>query len=1029
MKTLLQYKKIVWVFIILLIFTGIFTYLQLPKREIPEIDVNVASVSTAYPGATPQEVERTIINPLEDELLNIQGIDEITSASTTNFGSVTATLQGGVDTNTVNAKIRQAVSDVARGFPDEVQDPTVNTDMTMSAVASYHLLADETESLYSLRDQLNNWEEQLTNINGVESILIKGMPEQQVEVSLNNEELKENQLSAFSVIQTIREEIGPAAIGSEKVDGEINQLIFNKYSDIESMNDLSVGLNPEGNPVSLSEIGTIEINNQAVQDLIAYEGKSALSITVLAEDGVNISALQEQITEKVEALGDNLPADISVDRFYTQSTVIDEVFSNLVTSFSISLIAVIIIMILGLPLSSAILVALAIPISIIIGLIPLPYVGVDLNQISIIGMIIAIGILVDDAIVVNDNIQRRFQLGDGPLEGTVKGVKEVGKSIVTSTLMIIFSFLPLTFLSGTNGAFIRALPSVLIFTVVASTIIALTLIPTVQYARKRRQKQKSKAKSGLLGKVFNGMEKGYADYILPRTTKKPWITALSGLLICVLLSLLAVRIPFEFFPAADRPEVTISVENPQGTTLEDTQSQLKEMVDYLESSDEHIRESATFAGTGLPGLFSSGLQRTGENTGQVLIRVDRDHTSASDFIQEWEEPLREEFPNAEIFLETIVSGPPPSPPVQVQIQGPEIEALMDTALQAEQQLADIEEAELATTNAEKDQPFVLFNPDRSLLAENNISIETVTSQIQLANTGIPLGTFDNGVNRLPMKVIVDDGVEEGVALNELSVINNTPGNENQPPQMISLDEVISEETTERIGVIPHLNGDRTITVEAYPEEGKEEAFTKEANKRVDEIKENLPEGYSLVESGQNDAQTEFFIEVSKLFVIVLFLIYLTIAIQFNSLLMPLLITGTVFLAITGAIIGLFVSGQPLSFLAVLGIVSLSGIVVRNSVILVEFIEQNLTHYGSTVEAVIEAGRARMRPIILTSLTSIAALSPIIYTGDVLFKPLAVSIVAGLLFSTILTLLLVPSFYLIIAKLTRKEKKQNPITEQ
>lgn len=176
-------------------------------------------------------------------------------------------------------------------------------------------------------------------------------------------------------------------------------------------------------------------------------------------------------------------------------------------------------MVLGLPISSAILVALSIPISIIIGLIPLPYVGVDLNQISIIGMIIAIGILVDDAIVVNDNIQRRFQLGDGALEGTIRGIKEVRKSIVTSTLMIIFSFFPLTFLSGSNGDFIRALPTVLIFTILASTIIALTFIPTVQYARKRRQKKQNKSKAGLLGGFFNWIERVYADSILPKTTK------------------------------------------------------------------------------------------------------------------------------------------------------------------------------------------------------------------------------------------------------------------------------------------------------------------------------------------------------------------------------------------------------------------------------------------------------------------------------------------------------------------------------
>lgn len=1023
MSKLLKFKKMVWVFIILLLFTGIFTYLQLPKREIPEINVNIAQVSTVYPGSTPEEVERAVINPLESELLDVKGITKVTSASTTGFGSLTATLDGGVNRDSVNSEIRQIVSDVSRSFPDEVQDPTVQTDLTTSSVALYHLVADEREQLDELREDIETWRNSITSLSGVDSILVKGLPERQVTVTLDNEALQENQIAPFSILSTIQKEIAPSAIGTEKNNNTIYQLTFNKYSDIEELSTLSVGNSSDGKVLTVDDVGSIELQNQPVNDIITYKGKPAISLTVFAKEGVNISSLQDALTFKVEELKSELPEGIDVDRFYTQSTIIEEVFTNLVSSLGISFLAVIVIMVLGLPLSSALLVALAIPISIIIGLIPLPYAGVDLNQISVIGMIIAIGILVDDAIVVNDNIQRRFQLGDGPLEGTVRGVKEVAKSIITSTLMIIFSFLPLTFLSGTNGDFIRALPSVLIFTIVASTIISLTLIPTVQYTRKqgRAKKSKSKTKEGLLGGVFNGLESYYADRLLPKTTKRPWVTSILGLVICLLLSTLAIRIPFEFFPSADRQEVTISVEYPQGTPIEETEQHLQSIQQFLIGKEDDITETTVYTGTGLPNIFSSALTRPGENTGQVLVRIDREITSATAFMNKWEEPLRDEFENAEIFLETIVSGPPPSPPVQVQIQGPELDPLISEANELKEQLEGLNPTEIVSLNTTT-QPFLQYNPDRDLLAENNIPIDSVTSQIQIANTGVPLGTFDNGVNRLPIKVVLDDGEENGVNLEELQVVSpSSTGAPNQPPSVFTLDEILSVEKLDKIGVIPHLDGERTITVDAYPKEGESQSFTSKTADVIDTFKDELPEGYTILESGETDAQTEFFIEVSKLFVIVLFLIYLTIAVQFNSLLMPLLITGTVFLAITGAIIGLFISGEPLSFLATLGIVSLSGIVVRNSVILIEFMEQNLNHYSSTVVAVIEAGRARIRPIVLTSLTSIAALTPIIFTGDVLFKPLAISIVSGLLFSTVLTLLLVPTFYLIIARVTGRLK--------
>ncbi|MCD5322947.1 MULTISPECIES: efflux RND transporter permease subunit [Pontibacillus] len=1020
MNWILKYRKIVWIFILLLVFTGIFTYVQLPKREIPEINVNIATISTVYPGATPKEVESTITNPFEDGVEDIAGIDSVESVSSTGFSSVTLTLTGDANRQTVFSKIRQTVSDVSRTFPDNVQDPSVQTDFRMSAVASYHLTAEDFNELYDIRGSVQSWKESLEGIAGVDQVQVKGLPEQQLLVELDSEALNDQGLSPFQITQTLSQELSPGAIGTTEENGEQYQLLLNKTEDWKELESLSVGKKRNGDPLFLSDVGSISLNLKETEDLITYKEKPSLSLTILANEGQNISALQDKITKEVNLLSDDLPSNIDVDRFYTQSTIIEEVFTSLVTSFAISVVAVLIIMLFGLPVSSAILVSISIPISVIIGLIPLPYVGVDLNQISIIGIIIAIGILVDDAIVVNDNIQRRFQLGDSAWQGTIQGVKEVRVSIITSTLMIIFSFFPLTFISGSNGDFIRALPTTLITTIIASTIMALTLIPTVQYIRrKRKDQEKPPKKVGLLGSLFNGIEDTYANRILPRVTKRPFIIGFSGLLVCVLLALLVTRIPFEFFPEADRQEVTISVTYPQETTLDNTQEQLNDMEQFIQEKSNKIDETAVFAGSGMPNLFSSGLQQSGEYTGQILVRVDKSQTSASSFINEWEQPLREEYPDAEIFLETIVSGPPPSPPVEVKIQGEEIEELLSLSNELKGKINDLDGAELVTLNMNDQQPYIEYNLDREKMADLNLSVDQISSQIQAASAGIPLTTFDNGVEKYFMKVLLDDGDEAGVNLSNLQIAAPS-ANQNGAPEIVSLDELISEEKTEQIGSIPHLDGERTLTLKAYGEEGSND-FQKDANQIVSDFEETLPNGYSFTTSGQANAQQEFFIEVSKLFVIILFLIYLVIAIQFNSLLMPLLITSTVFLAITGAIIGLFISNQPLSFLAVLGIVSLSGIVVRNSVILIEFIEQNYRASESIITAVIEAGRARIRPIILTTLTSIAALVPIIVSGDVLFRPLAVSIVAGLAFSTILTLLLLPAFYLILYRIRNGKK--------
>ncbi|WP_058308756.1 efflux RND transporter permease subunit [Gracilibacillus massiliensis] len=1025
METLLKYRKIVWIFVLLFIITGIFTYLQTPKRDIPEIEQNIASVSTVYPGANPEIVEQVITTPIEDQIIDIEGVDQVTSASTNGFSTVTITLDDTSNTDSVYSTIRQSVQDAQKNFPDEALSPDVTTDLVTSSVATYHLLSDNREQLYEIRDQIDTWKETITAISGVHSVSVKGLPDQKVVISLDEEELSEQRIQPNQVIETLQNELSPTALGTEKNEQQNILLNIESIDEISQLDTIPITTSNE-EEVELSDVASISVENESLEDMIAYQEQAALSLTIFAEDGVNITSLQSQIDEKVTELKQELPEEVSAERFYSQSTVIDEVYTNLIISFAISLFAVIVIMILGLPLSSAILVAFAIPISIIVGLIPLPYTGVDLNQISIIGIIVAIGILVDDAIVVNDNIMRRYQLGDAPLEGAKRGVKEVGVSIVTSTLLIVFSFFPLTFLSGSNGAFIRALPIALMGTIIASTLLALTVVPTVQYTRQLAIYRSKKRRIGLLTNFFRWLEDRYAKTILPATIKKPWLTVISGVIACILLLLLAIKVPFEFFPAADREEVTLSLTLDEGTPMDQTDQYLGDIEDYIINNADHINETARYTGGGLPNIFNSGLNRSGENTGQIVVRVDRDNTSASAFIDKYQKELRDQFPDGEIFLETIVSGPPPSAALELKLQGPDLDTLLENATTLKEELNALDSVEIATVNAGTSQPVKTYDIDRDFLAENNIPISQITGTLQLANSGLPLSDIEVDNQRTSMELTLNEGEQDAIDLSALTaVVTSDEG----VPEFYTYDEFISINTDEQIAAITHENGERTITISAYEAETGD--FAADTTEVIDNMRSELASlngDYALNQDGEASAETEFFVEVAKLFVVVLFLIYITLAIQFNSLLTPVLITSTVFLAVTGAIVGLFVSGQPLSFLAVLGIVSLSGIVVRNSILIIEFIEQNKEKYDNNiVEAIIAAGRARLRPIILTTLTSIAALTPIIFMGDVLFKPLAVSIVSGIIFSTILTLLLLPAFYITMDRISSKKKNKTPVT--
>ncbi|WP_257008339.1 efflux RND transporter permease subunit [Bacillus sp. FJAT-45350] len=298
-------------------------------------------------------------------------------------------------------------------------------------------------------------------------------------------------------------------------------------------------------------------------------------------------------------------------------------------------------------------------------------------------------------------------------------------------------------------------------------------------------------------------------------------------------------------------------------------------------------------------------------------------------------------------------------------------------------------------------------------------MKEVSEQIRLRTEGIPVGNFDDGLNFRDMRLTVDEQVVgESLDLSALGIPSRATQQEGVPSVIVSFDQFIEEKEVELIQRIPHSNGERTVTVRVYPNEGANN-LEQQINETVDEY--SLADGYTISIGGETEARSDFFIEVGKLFLVVIFLIYIVMAVQFYSLTTPILVMSTVYLALSGAVIGLFITQTGLGFMAMMGLVSLAGIVVRNSIVLIEFIEQRMREGMDLIEAVIESGRARLRPILLTALTAIGALIPIALSGDVLFTPLAVSIISGIFFSTFFTLLIVPALYMWIAS---KKKNKN-----
>ncbi|WP_271853415.1 efflux RND transporter permease subunit [Planococcus maritimus] len=1018
MQYILERSKLFIFLILILMLVGVYTFLTLPQREIPETPPGLVLISTILPGAEPEEVETSITNPIERQLQSIDGIASMNSISANSASIITLEIEDGIEPDGLINSIQQQAQRAAGSFPDQAQDISVEKlDLTFPLV-SYMFYGDEAE-LAELEEPLAKLSDEVEAVSGVAGTQVKGLNGEQVVIELNGDALAENQLQPFEVLQSLQQANQPLSLGTHS-DGERQFVLTVQQSQgIEKLRELQVGQTA----VPLADVASVELAEVQADDIVTFEGESSVSYTVFLQTGQDVPSVDDRVSEVIDGFNEDLPAGISAERYVSQAENVNEIFSTLYISLLIAVLAVLIVTTAGLTLYGAFAVALTVLASVLIGLIPIPSLGVDLNQISVIGLIIAIGILVDDSIVVNDNIQRRYKLGDNAMAGAINGVKEVYPSIVSSSLAIVVTFSPLLLLSGGNGAFIKALPSVLITTILASTVLSITLVPMMQYLRTKRKKRKISDTPGFLGKPLEKLAQVYSEKVLKGVLKHPWLTGVGGLVIATALLSLALFTPFEFFPEADREEVTMNVRLAEGTTIEETDAFIQEVTEEVASEDEDVNETAVFTGEGLPNLFAASMDNTGANTGQVAFRIDREATSASAFIDKWQPELRERYPDAEIFLDTIVQGPPVGAPVTVTATGEDINelaALRDSL--EEEMLAN--GASVVTDNLGAAVPAIEYVPEQETLEDNGIALSTVTNQLQLLTQGVPLYTLYEG--QTPYQVILKQaGITEGetIDLSAFSLPASSAASDEEaqdgeagppaaaqpgPPELIALDELLTAQETTTLAQVPHQSGDRAITLRAF---GEADDFEAQMLEIVDNARADLPAGYELSTGGENSDQEAFFAEIGILFLVVLLLVYLVIAFQFKSFGLPFLVLIAVYLGISGAILGLFLTQTPLSFLGVMGIVSLTGIVVRNAVVLIDFVEvRRLTGDFNIKEAIIESGYARIKPIVLTSLTSIVALLPVALSGDPLFEPLAVTIIAGLMFSGIFTLVMIPALY-------------------
>lgn len=1014
----LRFRKITVLIFVILIMAGVSGFLTVPRYEDPQFKVFIARVHTFYPGATAEQVEALVTRPLEEKIDELKDIKTVFSSSSSGVSTIYVELTDHADREKTWDDLRRKVNEVRGLLPPGVSEPLVEDELNRTSSLILHLNAPPGEKVTVLREIAENWRDVIKQVPGVEKVEVTGLPAEEVQLILDPGALAARQLSWTHLADAIQKR-NVQVPGGVVREGQVALLVESsgEYVTLAEIEETIIYQRPGGAAVKVKDVAEVRLSAARTETLVETNGHPGVALTIFAREGYSVFAFEQDVMRLVGELRPDLPPRIEAVTVFNQSESIQSKFKDLWRELLLGMGAVVLVCMLGLHWRTALIVALAIPVSAAVGFGVLVALGVTMHQITIASLILALGILVDDAIVVNDNIERHLAQGSDRYTAALSGSTEVALPITTATVATVAGFFPLMLLQGNIGEFIRTLPQVVTVTMLASLAVSLWLVPAIRlWAARPSVRVKSSRTSfyhtGLLGFALERLSNWYGAR-LAVTLRRPWLTVISAL--CLSAGAL-VMLPFmgvQFFPYAERNEFVIDVYTTRGSSLHETAAAAREVAATV-SARSGVKEVFTYIGQQAPKFYYNEITGDrGEDVAQLLVVAeDRGWQATHDLIKILQDDLAGTIPGARVMVREMEQGPPIGAPVAIRVKGDNIAQLRSLADQIADILRRTPGAMNVYDNMGPDTYTARVNSVPDLTSRWGVAERDIAHSVRLAVRGLEVSVYRDGDKLYPVVLRTSSPDGTGLAgLEELWLPSWKTGS------IIPLSQVASVDVGWDTGTINRRDLERSVTVRAYPTGSTlPSSIIREASREINAIP--LPPGYSIDYGGENEERNAAFASIGKLSMVVILLIYLIIAMQFYSLTKPLIILLSVYLAIAGAVLGLFLTSTPVGFMALLGIVSLSGIVVRNGIVLIDFIEHGLRHGKSLGEAIEQAGKVRLRPILLTSFTAVGALLPMAIMGGSLWRPMAVSIISGLLFSTVLTLIVVPNAYLLLTKLRR-----------
>nr|WP_314896367.1 efflux RND transporter permease subunit [uncultured Flavobacterium sp.] len=985
---------------------GVLTLFTMPRSEDPGTHPPQYLITVIYPGTSPKDMEEQVVKPIENKIYGLENIEKILTTVEDGVAAFQVKFKYGVDVDNKYQEISTEMNALKSGeLPKDIYmiktEKISSSDVKILQVA----LVSENASDKKLRDEADKLKRRIEKITNLKDVKYAGIPEQEIRVDLNLEKLAQLKIPLNIVMGSLQSEAADIPGGSIDLDTKVfNVKTSGKFKNADDVAN-TVVYNANGKIIYMKDVAEVGYKSEVVNHITRINGHRCVLVTAGMKDNVNISDVQKEYLPIVDAFSKDLPANIKLIKNFDQADMVSKRLGHLGFDFGLAILLVVITLV---PLGSraSLIVMISIPLSLALGLIAMNALGYSLNQLSIVGLVVALGLLVDDSIVVVENIERWLREGHTKMEAVLMGTKQIGIAVVGCTVTLVIAFLPLVFLPDMAGEFIRSLPMAVITSVLASMIVALTLVP---FLGSRFLKTHEHGEGNIfLQYLQKFLTRSYRD-IMPKALKFPKTTiAISIMLSITAFGLLKVT-GFKLFPNSEKPMFLINIKMPLQANISESDRVTKIVEAELKNHKDIVYYTSN-VGKGNPQIYYNvHPQDRKSDFAQIFVQLEDEATPTEKTALI--EKLRDKFktmPYAKVEVKDFEQGTPLEANIVVRLFGDDQEVLRKLSSQVETILRNQKGTVYINNelNTYKTDVKVKINKEKARTL--GVLTSEVDRVIRLAVAGLTVGDYidDRGDARNVTITLPRDKFSNLDALKNLYV-NNIQGT----PIALNQIATITFETAPT--AINHFNKSRFSKVSAMSAKGfYANDLLVDIIPKLDKLK--MPKGYYYKLSGEKESEGDA-LGGNFLSVIILstFLFIAVLLLQFKTFKGIIIVLSIIPLGVLGGVLFLLATGNPMSLVSIIGFIGLSGIQVKNSLLLVDFTNQLRQEGKSIDEAIAIAGETRFLPVVLTSITAICGLIPLALNSNPQISPLAIVLIGGLISSTILSRIVTPVMYKLI----------------